>query len=76
MINIGTFFFNPLHASIKVKNNSDVGRKEERMELMTITWLEGSVSHIFHLGPNFHFMKSRKESFKKCQKSYAFFDMK
>ena len=31
--------FNPIHASIKEKKNSDVGPKEERMELMTITWL-------------------------------------
>ena len=34
--------------------------------------LEGSVSQILYLGPSFHFMKSRKKSFEKCQKVTRF----
>ena len=34
--------------------------------------MEGTLSQIFYLGPSFHFMKSRKKSFKKCQKVTRF----
>ena len=34
--------------------------------------LEGSVSQIFHLGPSFYFIKSRKLSLKKWQKVFRF----
>ena len=35
--------------------------------------LEGRVSQIFYLGPNFHVMEFRKYCFKKCKKVTLFF---
>ena len=69
--NLKIVFFNIffLNWDISVRN----GAKFIKFVILVVGGhTEGTVSQIFHLGPSFHFMKSRKFSCKKWQKVSRF----